>query len=517
MNKYLFFSFLFFISWMHTYSQNIVKRNPLISKEEANFYWSSDYTLFDFTTDEPIFPILKDGQLIYRIYYASKEDPRPYSGEFNINQLEKLRFLKFKNRETCIKFCLTLKPPLIPKIITLPVNEIFDSVAQSGGNILSDGGSPIISRGITWSTSPNPTIFLQTKTSNGTGIGIFKSSLTKLKPNTIYFVRAFATNSAGTGYGNEILFTSKPETFTCGSSKVSDIDGNIYQTVQIGMQCWTKENLKVSKYNDGTPVPLDNSGGTPGTGPDETWSFKASGARTIYAHSQENFSAYGYLYNWFAARGIASAGDTNYKNLCPIGWHIPTVEEGFTLSNFLGGYNIAGGKLKSTGTTLWKSPNMSATNMSGFSGLPGGSRINYIGRFESLGSKGFWWFSSGVPDRVDGMSLTFDESSVSIFAGNTEENGHSVRCLKDTLTISMTLTELNVCCKAAKNDVIYRKGYVSDGGRMKKRCKKDGNWTGRDGGCQLTTCHAIDQLPPEVKVEPPECAQVSSFSSLLVS
>jgi hypothetical protein len=84
MNKYIFFSFLFFICWMHTYSQNIVKRNPLKSKEEANFYWSSDYTLFDFTTDEPIFPILKDGQLIYRIHYASKEDPRPYSGEFKI-------------------------------------------------------------------------------------------------------------------------------------------------------------------------------------------------------------------------------------------------------------------------------------------------------------------------------------------------------------------------------------------------------------------------------------------------
>ena len=81
---------------------------------------------------------------------------------------------------------------------------------------------------------------------------------------------------------------------------------------------------------------------------------------------------------------------------------------------------------------------------------------------------------------------------------------------------SIALLELNVCCKTAKNDVVFRKGYVSDGGRMKKRCKKDGNWTGRDGGCQLTTCHAIDQLPPEVKVEPPECAQVSNFSILQV-
>jgi len=101
-------------------------------------------------------------------------------------------------------------------------------------------------------------------------------------------------------------------TFSCGPSTVSDIGGNIYNTVLIGTQCWMASNLRVSKYNNGTLIPLDNSGSSTGDGSTETWTARTSGALTVYAHNATNLATYGYLYNWYAA--------TDTRKICPSGW-----------------------------------------------------------------------------------------------------------------------------------------------------------------------------------------------------
>jgi len=108
------------------------------------------------------------------------------------------------------------------------------------------------------------------------------------------------------------------------------MNGNSYNTVSIGTQCWTKENLTVRRYNDGTEIRFNNSGGSGGT-TSETWSVLDYGAHTIYANdslaSPSKLATYGYLYNWYASKGIATAGSTTYKNIYPTGWHVPTNTE----------------------------------------------------------------------------------------------------------------------------------------------------------------------------------------------
>lgn len=136
-----------------------------------------------------------------------------------------------------------------------------------------------------------------------------------------------------------------------------DIDGNIYHTVIIGNQIWLAEDLKTTKYNDGTPIPLvtGNAG----------WINLSTPGYCLYDNDITNRETYGALYNWFALQT---------GKLCPTGWHVPSDEEWTVLTDFLGGESIAGGKLKEAGTVHWDTPNLGATNESGFTSLPGGFR-----------------------------------------------------------------------------------------------------------------------------------------------
>jgi uncharacterized protein (TIGR02145 family) len=158
--------------------------------------------------------------------------------------------------------------------------------------------------------------------------------------------------------------------FTCGTSTVPDIDGNSYNTVLIGLQCWTQTNLKVTMYNDGTAIPLDATGGSVGTS--SIWANLTTGAYTIYGNGSStgtDATNYGFLYNWYAAGGIVTPMGSPTKNICPTGWHVPTRAQFIDLETQLGGSSVAGGKLKST-SSLWNSPNTGADNSSGFKILP---------------------------------------------------------------------------------------------------------------------------------------------------
>ena len=314
----------------------------------------------------------------------------------------------------------------LPTLTTTAVSSITQTTAVSGGTISNDGGAAITARGVCWSTSPSPTIALSTRTTDGTGTGAFTSNLTGLLASTIYYVRAYATNSVGTGYGNEIIFNTIQNLYGLGPN-VIDIDGNTYQTVINCGGTWTKTNLNVSKYTDGTPIPQV-------TDPTQ-WANLTTGAWCYYNNTTANGTTYGKLYNWYAVAGIYnSASATNpalRKKLAPTGWHIPTDSEWTQFIDCLGGSTVAGGKMKSTGTTLWQSPNTEATNISGFSGLPGGSTFG--ASYDGIGSYGNWWSSSVVnfaPSDPLAFFLSYDFSN--IYGDNySKTNGFSVRCLKD--------------------------------------------------------------------------------------
>ena len=292
---------------------------------------------------------------------------------------------------------------------TIVANNIASTTAMSGGNIASDGGAKITARGVCWSTTSNPTVALSTKTSDGAGIGSFISNITGLTVGTTYFVRAYATNSAGTAYGNELSFTTTAPPV----STVTDYDGNVYDIITIGTQDWLKQNLKTTHYKNGAAITY------PGT--DNTaWQNNTTGAYAWYNNDEATYkNTYGALYNWYAV---------NTGNLCPTGWHVPTDAEWTTLTTYLGGESIAGGKLKAT--TLWNSPNTGATNSSGFTAFPGGGRGGY-GSYGNIGDYGTWWSSteSDAAFAWDREMNYYDGDVGSYYGGKTF--GLSVRCVRD--------------------------------------------------------------------------------------
>ncbi|MCF6170330.1 MAG: fibrobacter succinogenes major paralogous domain-containing protein [Bacteroidales bacterium] len=195
---------------------------------------------------------------------------------------------------------------------------------------------------------------------------------------------------------------------------IADIDGHIYNTVVIGSQCWMAENLTTIKYNDGTGIPLVTD--------DSTWVSISTPAYSWYNNDSATYGpVYGALYNWYAV---------NTGKLCPTGWHVPTDAEWSTLTTYLGGLSVAGGKLKETGTTHWDPPNTDATNETGFTALPGGKRSFNSGVFGYLRAYGYWWTSTPYSPNAWYRQMYKDTGKV-IKNYFEKREGYSVRCLKN--------------------------------------------------------------------------------------
>jgi len=305
-------------------------------------------------------------------------------------------------------------PILTAGITTAVISAVTYNSVQSGGYVTTDGGAPITARGICWSTNQNPTI-ADIKTTNGTGTGNFTSSITGLSNNTTYYVRAYATNAIGTAYGavnSVILYMNTP------STPIADIDGNVYKTVKIGDQTWMAENLKVTKYRNGNTIPIVTDY--------TSWANLTSGAYSDFYNDPNNGVIYGHLYNFYTV--------LDNRQLCPTGWHIPSDAEFTTLTNFLGGESVAGGKLKEVGTTHWNSSNIGADNISGFTGLAGGFRGDNGSFYYNVGTTGNWW-SSTEYDANNGIyrglayNTTIFSRSYGAYFG--KKGGCSIRCIKD--------------------------------------------------------------------------------------
>jgi uncharacterized protein (TIGR02145 family) len=227
-----------------------------------------------------------------------------------------------------------------------------------------------------------------------------------LSPSTTYYVRAYATNSTVTTYGNQHIFTT-----TATSQTVTDIDGNTYNTVQIGTQVWMSENLKTSRYRNGGLIP---------NVVDDTELEALTTGAWCYNHFAGNNAINDKFYNWFATQG---------DSLCPTGWHVPSDAEWTVLVDYLGGKRVAGGKLKFAGTAYWNSPNTGATNESGFSALPSGYLLN--GSFRYIRNLVYFWSTTqysyfSAYDRHLNYYLASLNRGIVI-----KTDGLSIRCLKD--------------------------------------------------------------------------------------
>jgi len=306
-----------------------------------------------------------------------------------------------------------------PTVTTSQVSTITESSAIGGGEVIDDGGSPVTDRGVCWSTKWNPTVS-DNKTTDGSGIGSFSSDLRNLNCKTYYYVRAYATNAVGTAYGD----TRHVTTIDC---MVTDYDGNVYNAVKIGDKVWMAENLKVTHYADGAEIQLITS--------NSDWGALEldEKAYCYYSYNDQYGESVGALYTWATAMNGEPSSDQNpsdVQGVCPDGWHLPSNKEWDTLFDFLGGENIAGGKMKEAGFEHWASPNLGATNESGFTALPVGMNNGIAWGF--IGNLAYYWSATeySVTNSYI-ITLCAEKEQICAPFASYMNFGISVRCVKD--------------------------------------------------------------------------------------
>ena len=312
--------------------------------------------------------------------------------------------------------------PDLPSVSTGGITDIGAHIAVGGGEITDDGGAGIVYAGIVWSTSPNPT-YENNEGAMGLNNNPFEGLLSGLQAGTTYYVRAYAFNDDAHTYvyGEEKSFATLSFLETVETGSFTDTrDNTTYNTVTINGQTWMGANLA---YLPEVCAPDAECG---------YWVYDYDGSDEAEAAATSNYTTYGVLYNWETA-----------KASCPAGWHLPSSDEWSFLEMNLGmpsnyAFNGSyvqrgtdeGGKLKETGTTHWNAPNTGATNISGFTALPGGYRLPTQNIFEGFGSSGWFWTSWGGNPEVTTRYVVSNSPYLS-WAQRSQDNGYSVRCVQD--------------------------------------------------------------------------------------
>lgn len=297
---------------------------------------------------------------------------------------------------------IKVNPIVKATITTNAVTSITSTTAVSGGNISSNGGGTITQKGVCWDTSVNPTTE-DNKTANGTGTGSFTSNLTGLTDGTTYYVCAYATNEAGTAYGEQFSFITP----------VSDVEGNVYMTVKIGTQVWMAENLKATAFNDHTNIPNIQ---------DFTeWANADSPAYCWYGNQSFYKEIYGAIYNWYTV---------NTGKICPVGWHVPYIEEWDTLNKYV---DSDARKLREPGYNHWTCQEP-GTNETGFTALPGGLRYSNDYYQNTSGfnliNKEIWFWSASIPQGSPQSFFIYCSGTQSAH-NDSYQDGRYIRCLKN--------------------------------------------------------------------------------------
>ncbi len=342
-----------------------------------------------------------------------------------------------------------------PTIVTDSIINIAAKTANVHATIMAGGSSNIIASGICWGSSPYPSIS-NNPTTDGSTSGSYISSMIGLTPGVLYYARAYATNSAGTSYGDPISFTTPNH---CGT--VSDYEGNVYQTIYIGNQCWMKENLRSTKYTTGTIIYQGVSSST-------SYPYYPNKRYYVYGEDSTNIEKFGLLYTYSAAINDGTPNNnipSGIQGLCPLGWHLPSLKEWCELENCLEpGVNVfcnATGDLGSFAQALslpqyWNSHqnqplspgywHFDSTNFntSQFSAVPAGRYRYYKSGgttsygYNSINQYTYWWTATEESSyKIFVISMGFTKPGINIdvfdwkFAEAINTYACSIRCVKN--------------------------------------------------------------------------------------
>ncbi|MDD2312438.1 MAG: FISUMP domain-containing protein [Petrimonas sp.] len=335
--------------------------------------------------------------------------------------------------------------PNKPTVKTGKIINITATTASCTSKVKADGGQAVTVRGVCWSIAKMPQVS-NSKTTDSIGLGEFTSILSDLLPSTTYYVRAYATNANGTAYGEQRSFTTQKEPVPEFGSFTDSRDGKVYKTVTIGEQVWMAENLaylpKVYRKDEGSGSYEEYP---------YYYVYDYDGRDVAAAKATSNYQTYGVLYNW--AAGLSA---------CPPGWHLPSDGEWKQLEMYLGMKQEdaddfvyrgtdEGGKMKEKGINHWNTPNTGATNKSGFTGLPGGYRIN-DGDFRSIGYYSFWWSSTEMHiSSYIGITRELNSRDSRVYRGAMiKGDGLSIRCIGDHSPLTITTGQvLNITTTTA--------------------------------------------------------------------
>jgi uncharacterized protein (TIGR02145 family) len=329
--------------------------------------------------------------------------------------------------------------------------------------------------------NPTPTVDDDKSLITNPAKGQFTKTITGLSSNTKYYLRPFCKDGGTYIYGDIVEAKTAKTTLT-------DVDNNTYNAVEIGTQVWMQENLKVVHYRNGDDIAnvADNS----------AWSNLTTGAYCWYDNSIANKEVYGAMYNFYAT--------VDNRILCPTGWHAPSDAEWTTLSEYLGGDEISGGKMKEYGLLHWLSPNNEASNSSGFTAFPGGYRVT-DGTFNSLGEEGKWWSTTTNDATTSWYRYIYNTYTTLFREYFPKANGLSIRCIQGEIFSLPTVT--------TKDISLFTSSTATGGGNV---TADGGNEVTARGVCWSTNQNPTIDLPTKTVDDSGLGSFTSSITGLTV-